>query len=264
MNDTYTLNTGNYAFEPFRNNGGSGKILLATPKSVNFPKLLIKSDNPSSACNEFMYSRLAGLLRIFVPKAYIMNVAKKDIKQFGSPYVVGIEYLEGIRFFTPDEMRSSPMLMTEYAEQFALSSMFEQDDLVQMVMTADGHITGIDFTETFWFNELSIGLLTGSEDLMISTAKRRLTAFQNRGTSYLSAGASVIKKNFGLPDNAPVPEEYLNPMRALYALTEDAVTPLSDTLDEIYPMTVSVYFEEYLKLLKKKIAAYFKSIGSEE
>ena len=261
MTETYTLNTENYTFEPFKDNGFSGRILLATPKSADFPKLLIKSDNPCSACNEFMYSRLAGLLRIFVPKVYIMDVAKKDRKRFGSPFVVGIEYFEGIRSFAHDEMRSSPALMKEYAEQYALAAMFAQDDLVQMAMTADGHITGIDFTETFWFNELSADILNGSENILIILAKNRLSAFQNRGLSYLSAGASVVKEAFGLPDDTAVPDEYLNPMRALYALTEDEITPLLDTLDEVYQVAVSVYFEEYIALLKKKIAAYFKSIG---
>ena len=149
MTETYTLNTENYTFEPFKDNGFSGRILLATPKSAGLPRLLIKSDNPCSACNEFMYSRLAGFLRIFVPKVYIMDVAKKDKKRFGSPFVVGIEYLDSIRSFTHDEMRSSPALMKEYAEQYALAAMFAQDDLVQMAMTTDGHIIGIDFTETF-------------------------------------------------------------------------------------------------------------------
>lgn len=263
MTETYILNTENYTFEPFRDNGFSGRILLAMPKSADFPKLLIKSDNPCSACNEFMYSRLAGLLRIFVPKVYIMDVAKKDKKRFGSPFVVGIEYFEGIRSFKQYEMRSSPTLMKEYAEQYALAAMFAQDDLVQMAMTTDGHITGIDFTETFWFNELSTDILNGYENILIILAKNRLSAFENHGLSYLSAGASVIKENFDLSDDEAVPEEYLHPMRALYALTEDEITPLLDTLDEVYQVAVSVYFEEYIALLKTKIAAYFKSIGEE-
>ncbi len=111
MTETYILNTENFNFEPYSDKGFSGNILLAVPKSAGFPKLLIKSDNPSSACTEFMYSRLAELLRIPTPKAYLMNVAKKDRRRFGSPYVVGIEFLEGLRRFNKDEMRSSPMFL---------------------------------------------------------------------------------------------------------------------------------------------------------
>ena len=70
-----------------------------------------------------------------------------------------------------------------------------------------------------------------------------------------------MKKHFELPEDEPVPSEYLEPLRALHALTEDDIEGLMDTLDEVYQMTVSVYFEEYLVILQKKIAAYFKNIG---
>lgn len=85
-----------------------------------------------------------------------MDVSKKDKKLFGSPYVVGIEYMEGMHSFTLEEMRSSPEWKKEYAGQYALSAMFEQDDLVQLTMTADGHICGYDFTETFWLSDMTV------------------------------------------------------------------------------------------------------------
>lgn len=124
MEITYILNTDNYTYEPYSDGGFSGKILLAKPKKEDLPKLLIKSENPSSACCEFMYSRLAELLRIPAPKAYIMDVSNKDKKLFSSPYVIGIEYMEGMHSFTLEEMRRSPEWKTEYAGQYALSAMF--------------------------------------------------------------------------------------------------------------------------------------------
>ena len=87
---TYILNTADYTFTPYADGGFSGKLLLATAKNPDLSKLIIKSDNPSSACNEFMYARLAELLQIPAPKAYIMDVAEQDKHLFGSPYVVGI------------------------------------------------------------------------------------------------------------------------------------------------------------------------------
>lgn len=261
--NTYILNTDCYAYETFSDGGFSGKILLAKPKKAGFPKLLIKSENPSSACNEFMYSRLAKLLLIPAPKVYIMNVSRKDKKLFGSLYVVGIEYMEGMHSFTLEEMRSSPEWKKEYAGQYALSAMFEQDDLVQLTMTADGHICGFDFTETFWLSDMSVRTYQLPEDQLTDLLSRRLQASTREETCFLSAGASVIKKHFELPEDTPVPSEYLEPLRALYALTENDIEGLINTLDEVYPVTVSVYFEEYLVLLQKKITAYFKRIGEE-
>ena len=263
MEITYILNTDNYTYEPYSDGGFSGKILLAKPKKEDLPKLLIKSENPSSACCEFMYSRLAELLRIPAPKAYIMDVSNKDKKLFSSPYVVGIEYMEGMHSFTLEEMRRSPEWKTEYAGQYALSAMFEQDDLVQLTMTADRHICSYDFTETFWLSDMTVRAYQLPEEQLTEILSTRLQASARQGTSFLSAGAAVVKKHFEISEDAPVPSEYLEPLRGFYALTEDDIEELIDTLDEVYPMTVSVYFEEYLVLLQKKIVAYFKKIGVE-
>ncbi len=258
MAEVYILNTENFNYEPYSDKGFSGKMLLATPKITDSLKLLIKSENPSSACNEFMYSRLAELLRIPAPKAYIMNVARKDKRLFGSPYVVGIEYMDGFHRFELDEMLSSPVWKKEYAGHFALSAMFEQDDLVQMAMTADGHIVGFDFTETFWLSDISVDTFRLHENRLTDLLAGRLRASENRGFSMLSAGGSVVMSKFGTDT---VPEEYLEPMRAMYALEKENIVELLNTLDEVYSIPVSVYFEEYLVLLKKKIAVYFDSIG---
>ncbi len=104
MEITYILNTDNDTYELYLGGEFSGKILLATPKKMDLPKLLIKSENPSSACNDFMYSRLAGLLRILAPKDYIMNVSEKEKKLFDSPDVAVIEYMKSIHSFTLEEM----------------------------------------------------------------------------------------------------------------------------------------------------------------
>ena len=261
MEITYILNTDNYTYEPYSDKGFSGKLLLAKPKKTDLPGLLIKSENPSSACCEFMYSRLAELLRIPAPRAYIMNVSKKYKMLFGSPYVVGIEYMDGMRSFTLEEMRSSPEWRKEYAGQYALAAMFELDDLVQLTMTGDRHICGYDFTEAFWLSDMSVHTYQLHEEMLTDILSSRLQASNRRGLSYLSAAASVVKKHFELSEDAPVPSEFLEPLREMYSLSKDDIEGLLDTLDEVYQMTVSVYFEEYLVLLKKKIAAYFKKIG---
>ena len=263
MEITYILNTDNYTYEPYSDGGFSGKILFAKPKKTDLPKLLIKSENPSSACNEFMYSRLAELLRIPTPKAYIMDVSKKDKKLFGSPYVVGIEHMEGMHSFTLEEMRSSPEWKKEYAGQYALAAMFDQADRVQLTMSADRHITGYDFTETFWLSDMTLNHYKLNEDRLADVMRGRLEASVRQGTSLISAGASVVRKHFEEPEGAAVPSEYLESMRVLSRLTEAQIEDLTDVLFEVYPASIPVYFEEYIKVLKTKIAAYFKSIGED-
>lgn len=263
MENTFILNTSDYTFTKFSSGGFSGNIFLATPIKADLPKLLIKSDNPCSACNEFMYSRIGRLLGVITPNVYIMNVASKDGNNFGSPYVVGIEYMDGMHRFTLEEMHSSKLWKKEYAEQYALAALFDQDDLVQLTMRADGHITGFDFTETFWLSNMSISLFQLPDDQLSTVLHNRLIAMHRRGLSYIAAGASAVRKHFGEDDTAPVPAEYLSPMRKLIQLTEAQIEEITINLDEIYPISISVYFEEYIKLLKCKVSAYLKSVESQ-
>ena len=260
---TYILNTEDYTYKPYSDGGFSGKLLLAKPKTTGLPKLLIKSENPSSACNEFMYSRLAELLRVPAPRAYMMEVSKKDRRLFSSPYVVGIEYMDRLRTFTLEEMRSSAEWQREYAGQYALAAMFDQDDSVQLAMTADGHIVGYDFTEAFWLTDMGMTHYLLSEEQLTGVLIQRLEASIRRGTSMLSAGGSVVRKHFGLPEDAAIPSKYLEPMERFLALTEDQIMGLTDALFEFYPAAIPVYFEEYIEAVKRKIIAYFKRIGKE-
>lgn len=260
MENTYILNIADYQFTPYTEGGFSGKILLATPKKAGLPKLLIKSHNPCSACNEFMYSRIAELLSIPIPKAYIMNIKRSDAQLFGSPYVVGIEFMEGMHRFSLEEMRSTLTWRQEYAWQNALAAMFDQDDRVQLTMRTDGHITGYDFTETFWTSDIGITFFQLPDDLLTDILSGRLKAMIQRGFSMLSAGASVVRMHLGLPEDADVPADYLAPMRKLLTITEDQIVELTDALYEVYPVPIPVYFEEYIKILKQKLAAYLRSL----
>jgi len=260
MGNTYILNTSDYTFSRFSDGGFSGKILLAVPKNANLPKLLIKSEKPTSACNEFMYSRLAELLGIIVPKTYIMNVAQNDAHLFSSPYVVGVEFMEGMHGFSLEEMRSSALWRKEYAEQYALAAIFDQDDRVQLTMRADGHITGYDFTEAFWIADLGKTSIQLPGDLLTDILAGRLKAMIQRGFSMLSAGASVVKMHLELSEDAAIPADYITPMRKFLTISDDQVLELTDVLYEAYPVSIVVFFEEYIKALKKKLGTYIHSL----
>lgn len=261
METTYILNTCDYNFSKHSDGGFSGRILLATPKKANLPKLLIKSDNPSSACNEFMYSRLAELLGIVIPKAFIMNVAPKDAHLFGSPYVVGIEFMDGMQGFTLEEMRTSELWRKEYAEQYALSAMFFQDDRVQLTMRTDGHITGFDFTETFWLNDMRISSFNLSDDDLTNVLHKRLLQSLEKTASKLRAGAAALQIELCLSEDSLPPDSYLAPMRSLLKLTDEQVEVLTDVLCEVYPVSVAVYFEEYIKALKIIAHGYLHTVS---
>lgn len=52
----------------------------------------------------------------------------------------------------------------------------------------------------------------------------------------------------------------LEPFKKLIALTTEEIEAATDPLYDIYPDEVGVYFEEYIKMLQAKMAAYLRSI----
>ncbi len=261
MTTNNILNTDNYTYEPFSHSGFSGSLYLATAKDGGLPKLMIKHENPSSACNEFMYSRLAELLCIHAPKVYLFEVAEKDKRLFKSPYVVGIEYIEGLRKFTLDEMNSKPEWQREYAECYALAVICSQDDRIQMGMTPDGHIVSYDYTECFYLPASTTRQMGFHEDMRINAMKHCLSSAKKAYHDILAgAGASVLQKELCTNSVEEVYPFYLEPFKKLVALTTEEIETATDPLYNIYPIEVGVYFEEYIKLLQAKMTAYLRSI----
>lgn len=259
--EEHILNTENYTYEPFSHNGFSGSLYLATAKDGSLPKLLIKHENPSSACNEFMYSRLAELLCIRAPNAYLFDVAKKDKKLFASPYVVGIEYIEGLHPFTLDEMNSKSEWQREYAENYALAVMCSQDDNVQMSMTPDGHIVSFDYTECFYLTSTATAAMDYDEDTRIEIVKRHLSSVDRASHGILAnAGAEVLRKHLCRETLDEVYPLYHEPMRRLIGLTTEQIEAATDPLFDIYPAEIGVYFEEYIKIMQAKMKAYLLGV----
>ncbi len=258
----YILKTDKYTFEPFSHNGFSGSLYLATAKDESLPKLLIKHENPSSACNEFMYSRLADLLHIHAPNVYLFEISDKDKKLFKSQYVVGIEYIEGLRKFSLDEINSKLEWRREYAESYALAVICSQEDRIQMGMTPDGHIVSFDYTECFHIPSSTVRLMEYDEDTRIEAMKNCLDRTEREYHNILAgAGACALQKELCMNTLDEVYPVYLEPFKKLIALTSEEIEIATEPLYDIYPIEIGVYFEEYIKLLQAKMTEYLRSIN---
>ena len=74
------------------------------------------------------------------------------------------------------------------------------------------------------------------------------------------AGASALQKELCAKSVEEVYPFYLEPFKKLIALTTEEIEATTDPLYGIYPVEVGVYFEEYIKMLQAKMAAYLRSI----
>lgn len=259
------LNTEDYIFAPFQHEGFSGSLYLATAKGGKLPTLLIKHKNPCSACNEFMFSRLAELLHICAPKVYLFQVAKADKDLFASPYVVGIEYIDGLRKFTLNELSDKPEWQREYSENYALAVICSQDDSVQMSMTPDGHIISFDYTECFYFPPSPAVSFDCDEDARIEYINRYLRTCE-RGTHNIlaDAGATVLQRHLNKRSIEEVYPFYHEPFKRLIALSMDEIEAATDPLYEIYPVETGIYFETYIEIMQAKLKHYLSGVEGHE
>lgn len=262
MDNEFFVDSRDYRYRPFRHEGFSGQLLLATPVKEGMPPLIIKQEQPCSACCEFVYSRLAQEMQIPVPQTFL--VKKSDHKgswPFMTPYVVGITYLDGMHPFTTEDLQNSINIAFVYACHYALAVMFEQIDAVQMAATPDGNIVGFDFTDCFRLSDLTEAILKKEDTLLIHFLKMLLNAFkQDDFSSSARIGAEVVAKHLGVPQISAVYPLYLEPMKRFCKIGNQRIREITEALDEVYPVAISVYFEEYLAELKLKISKYVETI----
>ena len=262
MINDFFIDNADYLYQLFTNGGFSGQLLLATPKKENLSKIIIKQGQPCSACCEFVYSRLAQEMHIPVPQAFL--VKKSDCLEnwpFKIPYAVGITYLDGLRPFTTKDLQNSTTMAFDYACHYALAVMFEQIDTVQMAATPSGNIVGFDFTDCFRLSDLTIGLLAREDTALIDFLRILLDAYkQDDFSASARVGAEIVAKHLGISDAAKIYPAYLEPMKRFCRIEYSRFREITEALDAVYPVAISVYFEEYLAELKQKILRYIESI----
>ena len=262
MDNEFFVDSRDYIYQPFNHEGFSGQLLLATPIREGLTPLLIKQEQPCSACCEFVYSRLAQEMQIPVPQAFLIKKSgRKESWPFKTPYVVGITYLEGLHPFTTEDLQNSINMAFEYACHYALAVMFEQIDAVQIAATPDGNLVGFDFTDCFRLSDLTEAILKKQDTLLIHFLKMLLNAFkQDDFSSPARLGAEVVAKHLGVPQIPAVYPFYLEPMKRFCRIGNEQIKEILEALDEVYPVAISVYFEEYLAELKLKISKYLETI----
>lgn len=201
-------------------------------------------------------------MQIPVPQVFLIKKSgRKESWPFKTPYVVGIVYLEGLHPFTTEDLQNSINMAFEYACHYALAVMFEQIDAVQMSATSDGNIVGFDFTDCFRLSDLTESLLKKQDTLLIQFLKMLLCAFkQDDFSSSARIGAEVVAKHLGVPQISAVYPLYLEPMKRFCKIGNERIREITEALDEVYPVAISVYFEEYLAELKLKISRYLETI----
>lgn len=265
MKKVYIRNTKDYLLEPYRHDPIAGNLLLATPKDGESAKLLIKYEDPSAACNEFICSRISELLRVPNPKAYLMRISKQDSAHFRSRtfsnavYAVGIEFIEGVHDFDPKKLDAVGLQRLEYSEQNALSVLFHQANALNLVMTPSGCVIGTDFTACFHMDKYVLAGFDVSQTNQEVLFSNALTMFKEKSLS-ISAKyqAKRLAANLGVRDVRKIYPAYHDTMRRFLVLSDKQLFPLLTALKEIYPSEVSNHYKACFDVLREQIPAYIE------
>lgn len=159
-----------YTFSDFidpdgrKSGGDSGKMLVADRKSDAdkscLKKLLIKHQYSNDPCNEFMCSRIAESLGVPAPRNYLISCPSWKKNGFHSRYICGIEYIDGLRRMTQEEVHSKEGI--EFiASVHGLSALLNQTDGVSYGATSGGFYA-YDFAETFMLGSVYVDVLLGN------------------------------------------------------------------------------------------------------
>lgn len=165
-----------YSFSDFVDPGGresggdSGKLLVAERKpgvEESCPeKLLIKHRFSNDPCNEFMASRIAESLGVPSPRTYLISCPDWKKKGFRSRFICGIEYIDGLRGMTQEEVHSDAGGVF-IVRAYALSVLLNQADQISLGMvgdvgTSEGRFYAYDFAETFMLANFYTDALLGN------------------------------------------------------------------------------------------------------
>ena len=151
MKKSYFLNRRDYMFKPYSDAGLSGKKQLAVPKKGNGASYIIKGGGRECACNEFVGLRLAQMMGVSVPNAYLV-----EPKQYG--YEVAIEYLAPMPKPDLDQVRNEESLLHAYVYGVIAHCLFEDRDVMDFLFS-DNILYTFDFADGFHTDDINISVM---------------------------------------------------------------------------------------------------------
>lgn len=257
--DRYILNTVDYNYKTLSHEGFGGVCkYIATPKRVGYSRLLVKHENIQSACNTFMCSRLAELCDVYTPKAYLMSTSGETRRLFPMHlFIVGTEWVEDFSAVDYGNIKKSPALRQQYLGSMALYAMFSRiADTPQFAYSPSEGVFAYDWDEAFDVTDFVIKLCLYNSDAGTEQMLRMLWHFSRypfESDADLCLHSAAAYLNMDADD---LRSSYMQTMERFCKVTEAQVAELTDVLFNVYPMPLIVYYEEYIKILQRKVTCY--------
>ncbi len=256
----YKLYTRDYKFEYHDHQGFGGEHkYIATPNDPALPTLLIKHEHIHAAANEFLYSRLAGLVGVYAPCAYIMDSSNDGRGLFALPCIVGMEYIDDITFPDYNQIRNDPDLINQYLQAVALYAMLGcHADILQIGYTPSTGVWAYDFEESFDINETLVKMNLFMGATMSPMYVRKLEYYQSDYdlARELDICFEYALNTLNLQSSPRLFSQFLTPIKNMCCVNSSTVKELLLILSDNYPPDLLEYYARFIEILQGKLQDY--------
>lgn len=154
-------------------------------------------------------------------------------------------------------LKESPVLRQQYLDSMALYAMFCRiADTPQFAHSTVKGVFAYDWDEAFDVTDFVIKLSLYNGDAGTEQMRRMLQRFSQHpfeNDAELCLRSAAAHLNMDADD---LRSSYMQTMERFCKVTEAQVTELTDVLFNVYPMPLIVYYEEYIKILQRKVTCY--------
>ena len=243
-------------------NGDSGKLLLAKKKNSRAERYLVKHAYTDSACNEYVYTKLAQAMGYCMPEAVLFQLSNDEKRHyFKTEYIIGLRYLNVVKAFPSyDEIRVQAINWSHYFSFYGLYGMTNEDDGVELLLADDRKIYRVDTTDAFPISNYQLDMAGINQEISginpyIETRKQLLNnSFEN----VLSRSNCDYWLEKCLEINQDSLCYFLEPFSRIQEIPTEYIDDFLNTLCYFYPDYIGDYFKRYISALQKQCAVYLK------
>lgn len=246
VKNPYFINRSKYSFHPYTFGGLSGEKQIAVPRNGRGPSYIIKGDYRECACNEFMGLRLAKMLGVHVPDAYLVE-PKENM------YEVAVEYLGPMPKPDLDRVKAEKNLFHEYVYGFIAHCLLTDRDTVDFLFS-NNMIYTFDFGEAFGIDDFSIRIMENASEYASILPAAFISKFTSQSIEYhpetLYAYETLVN-DLQICDKAYFDAALEDMCSRFLAIPEEEIKGMLNALGVQYPAALVNYFERFIDEMRE-------------
>ena len=233
------LNKNDFTFDifPTKKIGDSGVLRIATSKSDETVKYVMKSECPSFACNEFMYHHVAKTLGLYTQEVKLFQ-KERDI------YPVGIRYADESQEFSyaNEKNKDNKRAFHQFETLFHI---LNEGDTHEYFIDKHGKLFKLDNAVAFKMSFMTYGFVTcNATEIPEAFQKSVKHALNHTERNMYDIYIENILEHYG-QEAVDISFEMF---KRFSELDISLLEPALKTLGKVYPAVVVDYYREFIEI----------------